>query len=79
MMPESYLKFGDDSCNTLGDMGPGGASCKPSVSGAGGLGFDSRCLPSFGLSVPPASTRSEMGSWLLRWRSLETEKELSYK
>ena len=33
--------------------GPGGAGGKPSVCGAGGFGFDSWCILSFGLSVPP--------------------------
>ena len=56
--------------------GPGGAGGKPSDRGAGDLGFDSRRLPSLGLSAPPASTRS--GDGLPRSRSLE-EKEPSYK
>ena len=57
--------------------GPGGAGGKPSARGAVGLGFDSRRLPSLGLSAPPASTRSEDG--LPRSRSLEEEKEPSCK
>ena len=57
--------------------GPGGAGGKPSAREAGALGFDSRRLPSLGLSAPPASTRS--GDELPRSRSLEEEKELSCK
>ena len=53
--------------------GPGGAGGKPSARGAVGLGFDSRRLPSLGLSAPPASTRN--GDGLPRSRSLEEEEK----
>ena len=53
--------------------GPGGAGGKPSARGAVGLGFDSRRLPSLGLSAPPASTSS--GDGLPRSRSLEEEEK----
>ena len=58
------------------EIGPGGAGGKPSARGAGGLGFDSRRLPSLGLSAPPASTRS--GDGLPRSRSLEEEEEKEF-